>query len=104
MKFVLFRKSLEEGAAPIYLFDGEEVYFKERGEQMLNAKSFEARGYCKIVADEKLSDGTLFLDTLAEVYQNREKYVKNMKNGGFKAIDNKTLAQKIQTFAKNKEK
>ena len=75
-----------------------------RGEQMLNAKSFEARGYCKIVADEKLSDGTLFLDTLAEVYQNREKYVKNMKNGGFKAIDNKTLAQKIQTFAKNKEK
>lgn len=75
-----------------------------RGEQMLNAKSFEARGYCKIIADEKLSDGMLFLDTLAEVYQNREKYVKNMKNGGFKAIDNKTLAQKIQTFAKNREK
>ena len=38
MKFVLFRKSLEEGAAPIYLFDGEEVYFKERGEQMLKDK------------------------------------------------------------------
>ena len=32
MKFVLFKKSLEEGAAPIYLFDGEEEYFKERGE------------------------------------------------------------------------
>ena len=38
MKFVLFKKSLEEGAAPVYLFDGEEEYFKERGEEMLKAK------------------------------------------------------------------
>lgn len=38
MKFVLFKKSLEEGAAPIYLFDGEEEYFKERGEEMLKKK------------------------------------------------------------------
>lgn len=38
MKFVLFKKSLEEGVAPIYLFDGEEEYFKERGEAMLKEK------------------------------------------------------------------
>lgn len=38
MKFVLFKKSLEEGAAPVYLFDGEEEYFKERGEEMLKSK------------------------------------------------------------------
>ena len=38
MKFVLFKKSLEEGAAPIYLFDGEEEYFKERGEEMLKQR------------------------------------------------------------------
>lgn len=38
MKFVLFKKSLEEGARPVYLFDGEEEYFKERGEAMLRAK------------------------------------------------------------------
>lgn len=38
MKFVLFKKSLEEGAAPIYLFDGEEEYFKERGEEMLEER------------------------------------------------------------------
>ncbi len=38
MKFVLFKKSLEEGAAPIYLFEGEEEYFKARGEEMLRAK------------------------------------------------------------------
>lgn len=38
MKFVLFKKSLEEGVAPIYLFEGEEEYFKERGEEMLKEK------------------------------------------------------------------
>lgn len=38
MKFVLFKKSLEEGAKPIYLFDGDEEYFKERGEEMLKEK------------------------------------------------------------------
>lgn len=38
MKFVLFKKSLEEGASPIYLFDGEEEYFKERGEEMLKQR------------------------------------------------------------------
>lgn len=38
MKFVLFKKSLEAGAAPIYLFDGEEEYFKARGEEMLKEK------------------------------------------------------------------
>lgn len=38
MKFVFFKKSLEEGAAPIYLFEGEEEYFKERGEEMLKEK------------------------------------------------------------------
>ena len=38
MKFVLFKKSLETDPAPIYLFDGEEEYFKERGEEMLKEK------------------------------------------------------------------
>ena len=38
MKFILFKRSLEEGAKPVYLFDGEEEYFKERGEAMLREK------------------------------------------------------------------
>ena len=38
MKFVLFKKSLEDGASPIYLFEGEEEYFKKRGEEMLREK------------------------------------------------------------------
>lgn len=38
MKFIMFKGSLEEGVAPIYLFDGEEEYFKRRGEEMLKQK------------------------------------------------------------------
>ena len=38
MKFVLFKKSLDEGASPVYLFDGEEEYFKQRGEEMLKER------------------------------------------------------------------
>lgn len=38
MKFVNFKKSLNDGASPIYLFDGEEEYFKERGEEMLKSR------------------------------------------------------------------
>ena len=38
MKFVHFKKSLDEGVSPIYLFDGEEEYFKERGEEMLKER------------------------------------------------------------------
>ena len=38
MKFVLFKKSLDAGVQPIYLFDGEEEYFKEHGEMMLKEK------------------------------------------------------------------
>ena len=36
MKYVEFKKFTDEnGACPIYLFEGEEVYFREKGEQIL---------------------------------------------------------------------
>ena len=39
MKYVDFRKFTEEnGAQPIYLFEGEEVYFREKGEAFLKSK------------------------------------------------------------------
>ncbi len=38
MKYVDFKKFTEEnGAQPIYLFEGEEVYFREKGEAMLKS-------------------------------------------------------------------
>lgn len=39
MKYVEFRKFTDEnGAKPIYLFEGEEVYFREKGEQLLKSR------------------------------------------------------------------
>ena len=39
MKYVDFRKFTDEhGAQPIYLFEGEEVYFREKGEQLLKTR------------------------------------------------------------------
>lgn len=39
MKYVDFRKFTDEhGAQPIYLFEGEEVYFREKGEAMLKSR------------------------------------------------------------------
>ena len=36
VKYVEFKKFTDEnGARPIYLFEGEEVYFREKGEQIL---------------------------------------------------------------------
>ncbi len=39
MKYVDFRKFTDEnGAQPIYLFEGEEVYFREKGEALLKSR------------------------------------------------------------------
>ena len=39
MKYVDFKKFTDEnGAQPIYLFEGEEVYFREKGEQLLKTR------------------------------------------------------------------
>ena len=39
MKYVEFKKFTDEnGGLPIYLFEGEEVYFREKGEDMLKAR------------------------------------------------------------------
>ena len=39
MKYVDFKKFTDEnGAQPIYLFEGEEVYFREKGEAMLKTR------------------------------------------------------------------
>ena len=39
MKYVDFRKFTDEnGAQPIYLFEGEEIYFREKGESLLRSR------------------------------------------------------------------
>lgn len=76
-----------------------------RGEQMLNARSFQSKGYCEIIADENLADGTNLLMILDKVYQNRNKYIENMQKSNLRVTDNTGLAQKIAGLAKgNKRK
>ena len=67
MKFVLFKKSLEEGAAPVYLFDGEEEYFKERGEEMLKAKFLQEPSLNYTVMQGDSLKGTQMTGLLAAV-------------------------------------
>lgn len=49
-----------------------------RGDQILNAKSFEKSGYSIVLPEEELSKETLF-EKLNELYQNRVHYIENMK-------------------------
>ncbi len=51
-----------------------------RGDQILNANSFEKSGYSKVIQEEDLTNEVL-LAAINEVYENRETYIKNMEQG-----------------------
>jgi len=48
-----------------------------RGDQILNARSFEKSGYSKVIEEEDLTNEVL-LSTVNEVYENRDKYIAAM--------------------------
>lgn len=50
-----------------------------RGDQILNARSFERQGYSKVLEEEELSP-ELLLKTILDLYQNRETYIETMKH------------------------
>lgn len=50
-----------------------------RGDQILNARSFERQGFCLVLEEEALTDETL-LDAVSSLYENREQYIHAMKN------------------------
>ena len=50
-----------------------------RGDQILNARSFERQGYSKVLEEEELSPEIL-LSTIHELYTNRETYIDAMKH------------------------
>ena len=49
-----------------------------RGDQILNAASFEKAGYSIVLKEEEMTDAKL-LAAISEAYENREKYIKAMK-------------------------
>ncbi len=50
---------------------------QSRGDQILNAASFERQGFSKVLDEEKLSDDIL-LNSIVDVYKNRSGYIKAM--------------------------
>lgn len=50
-----------------------------RGDQILNARSFERQGFSIVLEEENLTDKTL-LDTISSLYNHREQYINAMKN------------------------
>lgn len=49
-----------------------------RGDQILNARSFERQGYSKVLEEESVTAQTL-LSAIREVYENRQTYINAMK-------------------------
>lgn len=64
-----------------------------RGDQILNARSFERLGYSKVLEEEELTDETL-LATVHDLYQNRESYIKAMSS----STHTDSIEQIVQLF------
>ena len=52
-----------------------------RGDQILNANSFKKQGFSFVIEEEKVTD-TLLLDSVKQVYQNRQLYIDAMEHSG----------------------
>lgn len=50
-----------------------------RGDQILNANSFEKQGFSLVLDNDSLTD-SLLLESIQDVFKNKDKYIENMKN------------------------
>lgn len=71
-----------------------------RGDQILNAESFEKQGYSYVIKEETLTDITL-LSSIQSVYENRMQYIEAMKQSTLNnAVE--TIMKLINEIASNK--
>jgi len=69
-----------------------------RGDQILNARSFEQLGYSKVIEEDQLSDD-LLIEAINSLYDNRQTYINAMKNSEYpNSIE--TIVQLIETCKK----
>ena len=69
-----------------------------RGDQILNARSFERQGFSLVLEEENLTNTSL-LDTIHKLYDNRESYINAMKKSSQQdSID--TIIHLIEQAAK----
>lgn len=71
-----------------------------RGDQILNARSFERQGFSKVLEEETLTN-ELLLDTVHELYDNRQQYVTAMQQSS-QQNPIETIIQLIESTSKNK--
>jgi UDP-N-acetylglucosamine--N-acetylmuramyl-(pentapeptide) pyrophosphoryl-undecaprenol N-acetylglucosamine transferase len=58
-----------------------------RGDQILNANSFQKMGYCEVLEEEELSSDT-FLGALAQLHEQRDAYIEKMRQStAVKSLD-----------------
>jgi UDP-N-acetylglucosamine--N-acetylmuramyl-(pentapeptide) pyrophosphoryl-undecaprenol N-acetylglucosamine transferase len=61
-----------------------------RGDQILNAKSFEKQGFSKVILEEDLTEQSL-LDSVREVYGQKAKYIACMEKNSTGQAENKII-------------
>lgn len=71
-----------------------------RGDQILNAHSFKKSGYSLVLEEEELNCESLILN-LEKLYDNRDKYVTNMKNSEIKK-GNENILKIIEKYTKKR--
>ena len=64
-----------------------------RGEQSLNAKSFQKQGFAEILTDDKVE--TDLLTAVDNVFKYRQDYITNMENAEWKRTSNRELFEVI---------
>lgn len=69
-----------------------------RGDQILNAKSFERQGFSYLLEEENLSADSL-LQAISETYANRQAYISKMEQSELHDAVN-TIVQKIEALVK----
>ncbi len=58
-----------------------------RGDQMLNARSFEQQGFSLVIDNDDL-DEDILVETIQDLYDNREKYIENMSKSNLHSATN----------------
>jgi UDP-N-acetylglucosamine--N-acetylmuramyl-(pentapeptide) pyrophosphoryl-undecaprenol N-acetylglucosamine transferase len=73
-----------------------------RGDQILNARSFEKQGFSMLLQQESMTQDTLY-DHIVELFLNREKYIKSMNES---STDNgiEKVLELIRNYSKKKSK
>ncbi|WP_029323740.1 undecaprenyldiphospho-muramoylpentapeptide beta-N-acetylglucosaminyltransferase [Butyrivibrio sp. AE3004] len=70
-----------------------------RGDQIINAKSFEQQGFSVVIDNEEL-DEDILVESIFDVYENREKYIKKMSESNQSGAT-ETILKIIEEASKN---